>query len=326
MADATGLQPEFASEILAMIAASNGKLWINSGYRSDARQAELYAAAVQKYGAAEAGNWVAPPGHSNHNRGLAVDLGGDLALAKALAPRFGLTFPMSWEPWHIEPMGLRGKHGVNDPQAYTNPPAGSGASVVHEDPYGSLHNQITIFTQLLQGRTPQEIDAQFSGATAGEAGGGAPGQEPLGGITDTSGGTVTPESLYTMLRNAGLDPVHAAAGVAIAGRESNYNASAHNNNPSTGDNSYGLFQVNLLGGMHSQFSPSDLLTVGGSVNAFAAMVNGSEGLRPWGGYKGKSWAYDTNLPAAVQASGGEVSIQDLEALAGFAQTPNARVS
>jgi hypothetical protein len=147
-----------------------------------------------------------------------------------------------------------------------------------------------------------------------------------GGVTDTSTGSVDPKQLYSMLRQAGLDPLHAAAGVAIAGRESSYNASAHNNNPSTGDNSYGLFQINLLGGMHSQFSPSDLLTVGGSVNAFASMVGGNEGLRPWGGYKGMSWAYNTNLPAAAAASGGEVSVQDLEKLAGFAQTPNARVS
>src|SRR5215472_10139569 len=127
MADTTGLQPDFAADILKLIAASNGKIWINSGYRSDERQAQLYQAAVQKYGAAEAGNWVAPPGHSNHNRGLAVDLGGDLGLAHQLAAQFGMTFPMSWEPWHIEPVGIRGKYGVNDPEAYTNPPEGSNA-------------------------------------------------------------------------------------------------------------------------------------------------------------------------------------------------------
>jgi len=48
---------------------------LKSGYRSPARQAELFARAVQKYGSpAAARKWVAPPGRSRHNLGLAVDL------------------------------------------------------------------------------------------------------------------------------------------------------------------------------------------------------------------------------------------------------------
>lgn len=122
MATEQGLDPAFQAKIDAMVAASGGRLTIQSGYRDNALQAKLYNAAVQKYGEAQAGNWVAPPGHSNHNRGLAVDLGGDIGLAHQLAPQFGLEFPMSWEPWHIEPVGLREK---SSPQAYTQGPAGS---------------------------------------------------------------------------------------------------------------------------------------------------------------------------------------------------------
>lgn len=122
MSDTQGLDPAFGSKINALIAASHGAIYIVSGYRSPEKQAQLYAAAVQKYGAAGARKWVAPPGHSNHNKGMAVDLGGDMDLAHKLAPQFGLVFPMSWEPWHIEPPGARS--GAT-PQAYTEGPAGT---------------------------------------------------------------------------------------------------------------------------------------------------------------------------------------------------------
>lgn len=48
-----------------------------------------------------------PPGHSNHEKGIAVDFGGDMQLLAQLAPQYGIYQPMSWEPWHYEPMGSR---------------------------------------------------------------------------------------------------------------------------------------------------------------------------------------------------------------------------
>jgi len=100
------LQEDFAGRLNQMIAASEGRITINSGYRSEERQAELFAAAVQKYGSeAAARKWVAPPGKSNHNHGLAADLGysGDgEQWAHKNAANFGLNFRMSHEPWHIE--------------------------------------------------------------------------------------------------------------------------------------------------------------------------------------------------------------------------------
>lgn len=48
---------------------------IVSGYRSRAKQAVLYAKALEKYKtASEARKWVAPPGHSAHETGCAIDL------------------------------------------------------------------------------------------------------------------------------------------------------------------------------------------------------------------------------------------------------------
>lgn len=99
-----------SSSVQKLIAASGGKVKIVSGKRSTQRQAQLYAAALKKYGSpAAARKWVAPPGRSKHEHGLAFDLGGDIALAARLAPQFGLHRPMKHEPWHFELAGSRRK-------------------------------------------------------------------------------------------------------------------------------------------------------------------------------------------------------------------------
>lgn len=99
--------PKFEQALNNLIAASGGRIWIVSGWRDSAEQAELYAAAVAKYGEEEARWWAAPPGNSYHEKGLAADLGGDLRLAAELAPKFGLYFPLGNEDWHIELVGTR---------------------------------------------------------------------------------------------------------------------------------------------------------------------------------------------------------------------------
>ena len=104
--------------VQAMINASGGRISFVSGYRSVERQQQLWNAAVKKYGSTQAARkWVAPPGKSNHNHGNAVDLGGDYALMKKLAPQFGLRAPMSWEPWHWELID-----GESNPDGHTDPP------------------------------------------------------------------------------------------------------------------------------------------------------------------------------------------------------------
>lgn len=130
MAGYDGMTPQFATALQALIAASGGRVRITSGYRSPEHQAQLFAAAVKKYGSeAAARKYVAPPGHSNHNKGLAADLAGDLAWAHANAKRFGLTFPMSWENWHIELVGARGAK-----QGHTDQPDTPAAMNAVDDP------------------------------------------------------------------------------------------------------------------------------------------------------------------------------------------------
>lgn len=105
----SAMDDDFTTSLNRMIAESGGKLSITSGKRSPERQQQLWEQALQKYGDPEiADNWVARPGTSNHERGLAADLrfADDAARqwAHANAGNYGLHFPMSWENWHIEPI------------------------------------------------------------------------------------------------------------------------------------------------------------------------------------------------------------------------------
>lgn len=104
------LHPRLAAAVNRLIAASGGRISLTSGARSTAEQARLWQEALAKYGSPEAADdWVAPPGQSMHERGLAVDLGGDLGLAVALVDRLDLPLwrPMDHEPWHFELVGSR---------------------------------------------------------------------------------------------------------------------------------------------------------------------------------------------------------------------------
>lgn len=107
---ATGLDPLLKAAVERLIAGSDGRVHVVSGYRSMAEQQALWARALQRYGSAEeADDWVAPPGHSMHERGLAVDLDGDLGLAASLVDELGLPLyrPLPNEPWHFELVGSR---------------------------------------------------------------------------------------------------------------------------------------------------------------------------------------------------------------------------
>ncbi|MCX5581496.1 M15 family metallopeptidase [Kaistia terrae] len=130
-----GLTPEMKTRLAALVAAAPPNiqpgLGIYSGYRSPARQAQLYAQAVKKYGSTEAARkWVAPPGKSNHNKGEAVDLAYDgKSLSRAPkevvkwihdnAPKHGLYFPLNNENWHIETIGTR-PGNANEKEAITS--------------------------------------------------------------------------------------------------------------------------------------------------------------------------------------------------------------
>ncbi|HEX2397317.1 MAG TPA: transglycosylase SLT domain-containing protein [Solirubrobacteraceae bacterium] len=93
------MRPDVAlafDRMAAAAAAAGVSLTINSGYRSDAEQAALYARHPDP-------RWVAPPGKSLHRLGTELDLGppGAYRWLAANARRFGFVQRYSWEPWHF---------------------------------------------------------------------------------------------------------------------------------------------------------------------------------------------------------------------------------
>ncbi|HET9163902.1 MAG TPA: transglycosylase SLT domain-containing protein [Solirubrobacterales bacterium] len=96
--DGEGMRPDVAAAFdrMAAAAARAGlSLVVNSGFRSDAEQAALFAAHPDP-------RWVAPPGHSLHRCATELDLGPEAAYAwlAANASRFGFVQRYSWEAWH----------------------------------------------------------------------------------------------------------------------------------------------------------------------------------------------------------------------------------
>jgi hypothetical protein len=93
-----GMRPDVAAAFDRMAAAASHAgltLVVNSGFRSDAEQAALFAAHPDP-------TWVAPPGHSLHRCATELDLGPESAYGwlAANASRFGFVQRYSWEAWH----------------------------------------------------------------------------------------------------------------------------------------------------------------------------------------------------------------------------------
>lgn len=125
----SGMNAQFRAALQGLIStAPNGirqQLQVFSGYRSPAKQAELYNHALQKYGSPQAARqWVAPPNRSQHNKGMAADLRYLSPQAKAWvrenAPAHGLSFPLKNEPWHVELATARNPNAAKPPMDIPN--------------------------------------------------------------------------------------------------------------------------------------------------------------------------------------------------------------
>jgi len=102
----TGLNPEFLRRFQAYSSAVGG-LSITSGFRSREQQAYLHDRWVRRVpGQAQA----APPGSSQHEVGLAIDHSPhSTAAMRDVARGFQLYYPMSFEPWHVQPLAKGGE-------------------------------------------------------------------------------------------------------------------------------------------------------------------------------------------------------------------------
>jgi hypothetical protein len=96
--DGEGMRPDVAAaydQMAAEARADGVVLTVVSGFRSDAEQAELFAANPDP-------TWVAPPGQSLHRCATELDIGPSSAYGwlAANASRFGFELRYQWEPWH----------------------------------------------------------------------------------------------------------------------------------------------------------------------------------------------------------------------------------
>lgn len=77
-ADGERLRPEAATALASMArgvrAAGAGTIGVTSGYRSYSTQAVVYQNRVRTHGTAYADQWIARPGHSEHQLGYGVDI------------------------------------------------------------------------------------------------------------------------------------------------------------------------------------------------------------------------------------------------------------
>jgi Transglycosylase SLT domain/D-alanyl-D-alanine carboxypeptidase/Putative Flp pilus-assembly TadE/G-like len=123
-----GMRPDVAAayDQMAAAAASAGiTLIVVSGFRSDAEQAELFAAHPDP-------KWVAPPGTSLHRCATELDLGPESAYAwiDVNGGRFGFVQRYSWEPWHMgfdrpPPPCSDAGNSVTGPGQDAGPPGGA---------------------------------------------------------------------------------------------------------------------------------------------------------------------------------------------------------
>jgi D-alanyl-D-alanine carboxypeptidase/Transglycosylase SLT domain len=121
--DGEGIRPDAAAayDQMAVAARADGVvLIVVSGFRSDAEQAELFAAHPDP-------TWVAPPGQSLHRCATELDLGPSSAYGwlAANAGRFGFVQRYSWEDWHY---GFDAGPAPCSPEGEAVPAGGGGGT------------------------------------------------------------------------------------------------------------------------------------------------------------------------------------------------------
>lgn len=124
-------------------------------------------------------------------------------------------------------------------------------------------------------------------------------------------------TIEDILRKAGFSGDSLPMARAVLMAESHGNADAHNPNASTGDNSYGLFQINMLGNLgpdrlkrYGLSSNDDLYDPLTNAKVAYRMSNGGKDWSPWSTYKNGAYKQYLNgkggdvKGGAVSPSGG----------------------
>lgn len=354
------IDPSFRNRLMNMMRDSGGRVGIGESMRTtEAQEREFYsrhhelteeeiAAGVTadrewngklwKLNAGEVG--LAPPGHSYHEIGLAVDLTGDTNWAVQNAAKYGLThFASLSEPWHFQPAEIpRSRVGGNSVASGS----GSSADMMERSIGGGTSQPYSSRTRI--GRRGRPSGNSFASAFLSSSGGGSI-SDLVNQSQSTSlaaffaaakSGNATPENGVDERRAMSDNPTRAGAtnnrrlsgaqvadfaygagfrgsdlvtAVAIAGRESSWMTGAHNPNRSTGDDSYGLMQINMIDSLEAYrlqlfgindkqdlFDPSTNMRAAHKLYSYR-----NDSFYDWGGYKGNANDYSTDRPAALAA-------------------------
>ena len=193
----------------------------------------------------------------------------------------------------VDPMPYLNSSGGVTPGTPANV-AGSVAAGGNAQSKSSMSGQQGASSGVPWGVNEAELVASGLASTPGGPGGSSSGDAPSSGST---GAASTPASgatgpLRGILAKAGFSGSGLAMAYAIMMAESHGNSHAHNTNARTGDNSYGLFQINMLGGMGPErralyhLANNDAL-FDPLTNAKVAfqMSGGGKNWTPWSTYK-----------------------------------------
>ena len=179
-----------------------------------------------------------------------------------------------------------------------------GAAQAMAAPPRPIESAMGWFFNALTGTTAATAAPMFTPTIAMRQGGGRNG----GGPFMDSKGSLPVSSLGGLARSAGFSTEQAVIMAAIAMAESSGRAKAHNDNRSTGDDSYGLWQINMIDRLgperRRQFGiSSNAALFDPTTNAKAArLVYLSQGFGAWSVYR--NGAYRQYLPAARRAISG----------------------
>jgi len=288
--------------------------------------------------------FTAPPGRSMHGVGLAADIfeeGKDYSWIVANSARFGLNNwrAKGWrhdEPWHVQPQEVPRFRSQYDGGEYSPPQQGRpdgwfeddmvesfAGSDYHFDGDNALsprpqdHGVISTSGMTLSSMTiPEMIDAQRMVSRAKFLSGGTgPYGSSFGGHSTSFGGHSTSSSypsgklsakqMVQLLYNTGWRGNDLINALAVSFQESGWVANNLNPDASTGDESYGLFQINMIGDLgparREKFGLSSNNELYDPVkNAEIAYKMWSEaGWQPWSSWK--RGEYEKHLPMARDA-------------------------
>lgn len=129
-----------------------------------------------------------------------------------------------------------------------------------------------------------------------------------GTTASAASGTLSDAQLAEFARQGGFSASEIPTAVAIAKAESGANPRAHNGNASTGDNSYGLWQINMIGSMGPNRRKAFGITTNEQLfdpatNARAAhQVYKEQGWDAWSVYK--SGSYKSQMGGASEGTAG----------------------